>query len=1080
MMKKIYCWLPLLLLLLPCLGGAVSADQAEAIEVFCRGKAAESFRAGDVLDVTYQRPAGYTDEATLVVACYNTKGQLMKVESAGDTTGGKQQLSVVMDTVIDGEACSNMRVMLISNFATLQPLSLPRELSETESVFYHPVYTVAETERDIAKLTIYAQTVMSMSDEQIKAVIPKQTPISSLKNPVTKEAVTASWNPFQPDVVTDKKTQAVFPNETIQNNHTEVFTNLRGKEITVSSYQDGEGTLYYIDAFVDYQKQEWLRKQLSWLSTLYYLTGDEQYAYKTALILSEWANDSPDYLLLTNPIRYPEKTYVNPEKQGWDAEGNPLYGSQPYGWYDSRNGKRWQTNIDDVLLQAYDLTYYSHAYEELGDGVREHVEDDLLAEHADFVLLQPFYRPTGTSLLRDNLIQFVRGFVSTGRVLERPEYVHYAYQYCTMMAEYMTFTRDSFWVEGSSYFNTLNANLGDAYERFIGYTDPPGYVSDITGKHITDAYQELKRERLFFRKGYDEVGLRLINPMGVGSFMHDSWSLNMTQAPAEPLTTSKSVLLDGFGEAILGAGSGADQLQTRLHFSEDRLSHAHGDMLNLTLTAFGRYDMDDIGYHAGNYRHWTVSNLSHNTVVVDRNQAESLGALGIYKAKQKGNVTLYDTDAVTPLIQVDDNGAPGRPALFRRTVAQNSMDEKHPYVIDVFEVSGGGQTHDYVLHGTRFMQQNAVTNADVSKMEGERPLLEGAEVWKEPEKSMEVVAGNGYGVFTNVWAKDQLQNDFYVDFQYGNPYEAVNEGDASPVYVTDERVRERWAASGETMPVAGMRAHFVLDDKTDADTTLYIGDTPSIKLESLYSDEPPQTKQAKSLILRRRSNSDGLSSKFITVLEPYEYSRDIQEVRQLVVENGKNAVALKIGMPDREDIVLIALDGGLGEICVTDNGKRYATDGRYAVISSRGGRVSYHLYGGSSISIDGVRVYSSADGVLSGEVLSIASGRDSDDVVQVRGTVPNTAAGKYLFVNFAECLGVDETKLADIGLAGRKNASFVYLIDRVVQNEDGTSSVYLAEESGIREAVGDGGEKTYVECFYNWRMFSSEAEYTIY
>ena len=553
--------------------------------------------------------------------------------------------------------------------------------------------------------------------------------------------------------------------------------------------------------------------------------------------------------------------------------------------------------------------------------------------------------------------------------------------------------------------------------------------------------------------------------MGVMPFMHDTWSLDEATNPDFlPLEKSECVIKDGMGEVILGTGSGANQMQTRLHFSSDAGSHVHRDMMNLTLTSFGRYDIDDIGYNRGTYRPWVTYTLSHNTVIVDKKD---------YGAINKGNVTLYDNDEITSLVQVNDNGAVGRPEIFRRTVAQNGIDEKHPYSIDIFEVSGGGKIHDYVLHGARFMEQTAETDLAVTKMEAERPLLEDGEVWQESDN------GTSYGIFTNVFEKQNIQSNFYVDFKYKDPYAPINADADNPIYVTDKRVLERWEKSGLTEPNAGLRAHFVVDE-ADENTTLYIGDTPSLKLEELYPDEPPQTKQTKSVVLRRRSDSEGMSSKFITVLEPYEYSRGIQKVEQLTVADAKNAVALKITMEGREDIVVIALDSGLGEISFTDGEDTYVTDGRYAVISKNTDDSYYHLYGGTMISINGDCVYSDSENTLSGEVLSITSGRDSENTVKVTGTIPDDVAGRYVFVNFAKKTGNDFEKKGDTTIVVRENISFVYLIDRVVQNGDGTSTLYLAEESGIREKVGDNGEKKYHEIFYGWSIFSDEAYYTIY
>lgn len=1067
-MKKVCSIFAMLVFVLLCGVVTVSADEAGKVSFFKGSAEMDAFRPGEVIDVVYERSAGYKKGITLIAASYDKKGKLLDVQSVNDMYGKQQTLSVTMKTREQSDDIYKLKAMLVNSFTSFMPRQAAEEICRSDSVFSHPVYPVQGTESQIPALKRAVAVVAAMTDEQLKETIPKQTGMSTVRNPSTGNEISAVWDPLQPNVITDSNTGEIFPNDTYPNNDQQSFTNLRGNRVQIFSYKDNDSTRYYFNALIDQKKKLWLYTQLRNLSVLYHLTGEELYAQKTALILYEWSKYNPEYLNLKGDA------WVSSTARGWDSNGKPLYGTKPYSLSEKRNEGRWMTEISDGLLYAYDLTYYSSAYEQLGSTARKDMEDNLLANRTDYVLLFPFDDING-SLLRNNLVNYVKCFVSTGRVLERPEYVHYAYRFCKEMLEYMVFTRDYYWAEGSSYLTTVTTTFGDTFERMKGYSDPPGYVSNITGsyRHINDAYQELERERIFFETTKNITPQKIVTPMGTSPSMHDTWSLAMTDASnrLKPLETSKNILLDGFGEAVLGSGTGADQLQMRLHFSNDQLGHAHADMMNLTLNAFGRYDLDDIGYNKSNYRSWTHYSLSHNTVVVDRTS---------YNATQKGNVTMFDDNELTSVVQVNDNGADGRPDLYRRTVVQNSIDEKHPYGIDIFEVSGGGKTHDYVLHGSGFSEQTFETDAAVTKMGAERPLLENGEVWTEPAKELAPIVGTGYGVFTNVYEKQQVQNDFYVDFQYKNPYAPVNGDAENPVYVIDERVRERWENSGLTEPYAGLRMHFIVD-AADENTSLYIGDTPSLKLESLYPNEAPQTRQLKSLILRHRSDSEGMSSKFITVMEPYEYSRNIRRIEQLSVADNKNAVALKIVMDGgREDIAIIALDDDLGSVEATDGVNVYATDGRYALISKSNDEIYYHLYGGTGIDIDGNRVYGNAEEVISGEVLSIESGRDFENIMRVKGNVPDSAAGKYIIVNFAERIGSDSGKISGTAVkAKRSDVSFVYRIDSVERN-NGVSMLHLAEETGIRETKDTTGEKTYTEIFYAWRVFSKEASYIIY
>ena len=454
---------------------SASADEVGSIQFLSGDTEITSFHSGEFIEVVYERSQAYKKGVTLAVACYDAEGRLLQIDYANDKYGNQKKLSTTIKAPEESANCNDIRAMLISSFVSVQPILPIQEINKSESVFYHPVYTVTETEANIPALKRGVTNVMSMTEEEIKATIPKQTGMGTVLNPNTKQAISAVWDPFNPNVVTDKNTGDVFPSETFPNNYSETFTNLRGNEIEVLSYKDSNGAIYYFDALINQQKKTWLYKQLQNLSKLYYLTGEEEYAQRVALILYEWSKYNPDYLNLKDT----STGWVDSTERGWDDDGNPLYGTTPYTWYEKRNESRWSSEMNDVLLKAYDLTYYSKSYEALGVDARKDMEDNLLANRADYVLLFSFDDPK-KSLFRNNLITYTMGFVSTGRVLERPQYVHYAYKFCENMAENMTFTRDGFWIEGTSYLETLTRNFGDTFDRLSGYRDPEGYISEIS------------------------------------------------------------------------------------------------------------------------------------------------------------------------------------------------------------------------------------------------------------------------------------------------------------------------------------------------------------------------------------------------------------------------------------------------------------------------------------------------------------------------------------------------------------------------------------------------------------------------
>ena len=695
-------------------------------------------------------------DGTMIAALYDHSNRLKQLYVQDTQT--TSSIPVDAGEVLAGD---EIKAFLLSDIETLQPKTqaLTVQSAIQDDTFVHPIMERKYTQSQVTTLMADVAGIMSLSNEAIQNIIPKQsTSIQEVKNPVTGELIQGQWDYLDPDHITDAATGTKFPNDNYLNNATETFLNIYGKSIVISYCQSGEEK-YYFNALIDFYKNQWLSDQIVKLANLYSLTGESVYAEKTAYILYQWSLYRKDYLIVK------DGAYISTGGVGLE-NGEPMNSGLPYNWYAHRSAKRWCNEISYEILAAYDLTFNSSVYDQLSSqlniNVRTAIEEDLIQEMADFTLMVPWHRQITT-----NLVNHIRGWIYVGRVTESPDYVHYAYKYIQDVVTNFSFTRDGIFGEGTSYASTFFTTLGDVFTPFEGYSDPPGYTSDVTNLHLEDPLNDLQKERDFLENSklslYD-----IAYPTGSAPHMHDTYGYQLMLDPfsspgwwEEPLAQSVNALKDGFGHAVLGGGSGGKQIQTQLHFSDDNFNHSHRDALNLTVNAFGRTMLDDIGYNLTNYRQWSAMSLSHNTVVVDRMNQNGVNS--------KGNVLMYFDDAQAPMIQVDGRNAyENNVDTFKRTLAQNHIDADHPYIIDIFEVEGGSM-HDYVLHGTRVGEQEIITDVSTVSLPQARPLLLSTEQWSEPSNMYSPIAGNGYGVFTDV-SEENLTDNFFVDYRYIDPY----------------------------------------------------------------------------------------------------------------------------------------------------------------------------------------------------------------------------------------------------------------------------------------------------------------------
>jgi len=159
--------------------------------------------------------------------------------------------------------------------------------------------------------------------------------------------------------------------------------------------------------------------------------------------------------------------------------------------------------------------------------------------------------------------------------------------------------------------------------------------------------------------------------------------------------------LTGYGLAMVRGGNNIDGYETRydtwMYYGRTAPSHAHFDMLQMGIDAYGFDFTPDLGYPeetgaSANRYEWIKASISHNLVVVDgRNQ------LGIHT----GTPLHFDSTDNVKLIDVESNESYEQTEIYRRTAVTIAANSDVSYTLDFFRVKGGNQ-HTYSFHSQSY------------------------------------------------------------------------------------------------------------------------------------------------------------------------------------------------------------------------------------------------------------------------------------------------------------------------------------------------------------------------------------------
>ena len=322
--------------------------------------------------------------------------------------------------------------------------------------------------------------------------------------------------------------------------------------------------------------------------------------------------------------------------------------------------------------------------------------------------------------------------------------------------------------------------------------------------------------------------------------------------------------LGRYGQAVLQTEQPADGRALWVSYGYG-LGHSHADSLNIDLYAKNVEMLPELGYpeFTGSWPKrgaWTSNTISHNTLQV--NDTHCSGSPG-------GKIGLF---AVEPPLRAIAVAAPATyPDLrtYRRSVALVDVSDTDSYVLDVFRARGG-KNHRLSYHGA----------AETATVKGIALVEQGEGTFAGPEVPFAKLDGDDAA--------------FYKTSGFTYLYDVARSmGPVADSYTVDWKCEDLRGRIKE-----GKKPHLRLHALTPCDEV------------AVCSGDPPQrpgSPRRLRYLIQSRLGED-MESQFVTVLEPYDATPFIKQVRRLKVEHDADAnsvVAVAIEMLDGTTDILI-------------------------------------------------------------------------------------------------------------------------------------------------------------------------------
>ena len=303
--------------------------------------------------------------------------------------------------------------------------------------------------------------------------------------------------------------------------------------------------------------------------------------------------------------------------------------------------------------------------------------------------------------------------------------------------------------------------------------------------------------------------------------------------------------MSGFGLALLENGRGNNGVAIANNYGRT-IMHAHPDLMNFDLLAFGKWLAPDHGYpefatKMPSNTDWTGSTVAHNLVFVNEQPQKEVWGGHTKLFKQLKGFGVFELDGKTAYPDLNE---------YKRTMFLiDAGADSNAYAIDIFKVSGG-QDHLYSFHGP----PGDITNTGLQLTEQKTGTYAGESIEKGASANG---FPRGYSFFYNVKRDLNPPAKIMLDWKVETGYRGLK---------ADENIH--------------LRMHSLTQSN---DVAIADGDPPQNK--------PGNPKKLGYVLLHRKG--ENLNSTFISVFEPYKEKPFIKSVKR--IDNGdESQIALEI------------------------------------------------------------------------------------------------------------------------------------------------------------------------------------------
>ncbi len=657
----------------------------------------------------------------------------------------------------------------------------------------------------------------------------------------------------------------------------------------------------YLDGFMTDARIHWMLRAAYIMAALYRETGDTEYGLRAGAILGAFARALYDYPIFGRVISGGPRQFQAPDAYH-------LWMSYIlHDWY-----LPWAGRIR-IPVRTYDLIrdapFWTDLGRQFGRDLRADIEAGLM--HAARLTLKydAYFRIDPWRFFHNTMSGELTMFVETGRALGCPELVHYALRKIGQAFRY-NFMADGMFPESTSYIEDMVGGFRQVLKASAeGYSDPPGFTSRITGKHI--ASLDPRRDVPLFSLS-EQVLDRLRFPDGSAATIHDTWTGSQLPRPKADLSPVRPFLLPDFGHAILGGGTNPNAFEAHLHYS-GYYNHGHQDALNLTLWAYGSELTADVGYdHQGAYKNSTTS---HNLVVVN---SASQNAFGVHRGDlmawrpTQGGVQIAQAAA--------DPAAYPMVSRYRRTVIAVPFAPGQDAVVDLFEVRGGNR-HEWMVNGSADSPQSVVTDLPF-KQAADNLALDGQAFARNDLKAPDPSGrpSDYYGAFRNARFASVRQ-----------PWQmTMSSGAHQP------GLRLNWVcpSEGEVILCEAPRGRFPREREIR---------------EKVGGVEWARERMKKLIVRRDGSN---LESMFAAVWEPFHTAPWITQVNRISSIAPVDGIGIEISAAGQQATILYRTPESQSTLITP----RLSADTRFAVLRQAGGERMLDLYDGREATVGDLAV----------------------------------------------------------------------------------------------------------------------------